>query len=125
MRDLFSFNDDALPPADLVLHDFQSAALDSARENIRRGHRRQILCAPTGAGKTIMGLGLVQAAMNAGSRSAFITDRSALVDQTSTAMDLYGLDHGVMQATHWRQRPNALVQLVSAQTLGRRLGRGG
>ena len=113
------------PPAELVLHDFQSAALDSARENIRRGHRRQILCAPTGAGKTIMGLGLMQAAMNAGSRSAFITDRSALVDQTSTAMDLYGLDHGVMQATHWRQRPNALVQLVSAQTLGRRLGRGG
>ena len=30
-----------------------------------------------------------------------------------------------MQATHWRQRPGALVQLVSAQTLGRRLGRGG
>ena len=40
-------------------------------------------------------------------------------------MDLYGIDHGVMQAAHWRCRPNAPVQLVSAQTLGRRLGRGG
>jgi hypothetical protein len=57
--------------------------------------------------------------------SAFVTDRNALVDQTSAAMDLYGIDHGVMQATHWRCRPNALVQLVSAQTLGRRLGNGG
>jgi DNA repair protein RadD len=120
MRDLFH-----APAKELVLRDYQSGALDSARENIRKGHRRQILCAPTGAGKTIIGLGLMQAAMLAGSRSAFVTDRTALIDQTSTAMDLYGLDHGVMQATHWRCRPDALVQLVSAQTLGRRLGRGG
>jgi DNA repair protein RadD len=110
---------------ELVLRDYQSDALDAARENIRKGHRRQILCAPTGAGKTMIALGLMQAAMRAGSRSAFITDRSALIDQTSAALDLYGLDHGVMQAAHWRCRPDALVQLVSAQTLSRRLGRGG
>ncbi|GEP57331.1 helicase [Reyranella soli] len=125
MRDLLSDLDPAPPVKELVLYDYQSAAIDAARENIRRGHRRQILCSPTGSGKTIMGLGLMQGAMRAGSRSAFVTDRTALVDQTSTALDLYGLDHGVMQATHWRQRPGALVQLVSAQTLGRRLGRGG
>lgn len=120
MPDLF-----ATPARELVLRDYQSAALDSARANIRRGHRRQILCSPTGSGKTIIALGLMQAALQAGSRSAFITDRSALVDQTSGAMDLYGIDHGIMQADHWRCRPNALVQLVSAQTLGRRVGRGG
>jgi DNA repair protein RadD len=110
---------------ELLLRDYQAGALDSARENIRRGNRRQILCAPTGAGKTIIGLGLMQAAQRVGSRSAFVTDRSALIDQTSSAMDEYGINHGVMQATHWRCRPNSLVQLVSAQTLGRRLGRGG
>lgn len=120
MPDLFQ-----MPAKELVLRDYQSGALDSARENIRNGNRRQILCAPTGAGKTIIALGLMQAAERVGSRSAFITDRSALIDQTSAAMDEYGIDHGVMQATHWRCRPNALVQLVSAQTLGRRLGRGG
>jgi DNA repair protein RadD len=114
-----------MPAKELVLRDYQSAALDSARDNIRKGNRRQILCAPTGAGKTIIALGLMQAAERAGSRSAFLTDRSALIDQTSTAMDLYGIDHGVMQAAHWRARPSALVQLVSAQTLGRRLGNGG
>ena len=109
----------------LVLRDYQEAALEAARENIRRGHRRQILCSPTGSGKTIIALGLMQAAEAAGSRSVFITDRTALVDQTSAAMDLYGIDHGIMQATHWRGRPRAMVQLVSAQTLGRRLGRRG
>lgn len=120
MPDMF-----AATARELVLRDYQLGALDSARDNIRKGHRRQILCAPTGAGKTIIALGLMQAAMDVGSRSAFITDRSALIDQTSTAMDLYGIDHGVMQADHWRCRPRALVQLVSAQTLGRRLGKGG
>jgi DNA repair protein RadD len=123
MRDLFDH--EAQPVKELVLHDYQAAAIEAARKNIRRGYRRQILCAPTGAGKTIMGIALKQAAERAGSRSAFITDRTALVDQTSLALDLYGLDHGVMQSTHWRQRPGSLVQLVSAQTLGRRLGRGG
>ncbi len=120
MADLFT-----PPPRDLVLRDDQLAAIESARANIRQGHRRQILYAPTGAGKTIIAMGLMEAAEGAGSRSAFITDRSALVDQTSRAMDLYGIDHGVMQADHWRSRPNALVQLVSAQTLGRRFGNGG
>lgn len=109
----------------LILRDYQEAAIESARENIRKGKRRQILCAPTGAGKTIIALGLMKRAMEAGSRSAFITDRSALIDQTSQAMDLYGIDHGVMQATHWRSNPYSYVQLVSAQTLGRRLGNGG
>jgi DNA repair protein RadD len=108
-----------------LLRDYQLGALESARSNIRQGKRRQILCAPTGVGKTIIALGLMKAAMEAGSRSAFVTDRSALIDQTSSAMDLYGIDHGIMQADHWRCRPRTLVQLVSAQTLGRRLGRRG
>lgn len=120
MPDLFQ-----KPQGELVLRDYQEAAIESARENIRKGKRRQILCAPTGAGKTIIALGLMKRAMEAGSRSAFITDRSALIDQTSQAMDLYGIDHGVMQAAHWRSNPHALVQLVSAQTLGRRVGNGG
>ncbi|MPZ34873.1 MAG: DEAD/DEAH box helicase [Rhodospirillales bacterium] len=120
MRDLFP-----VEAEEIVLRDWQSAALDSARENIRKGHRRQVMCAPTGAGKTIFGLALMDAAKRAGSRSAFVTDRTALIDQTSNAMDRFGIDHGVMQATHWRSRPHSLVQLVSAQTLGRRLGNGG
>lgn len=74
---------------------------------------------------TVIALGFMQAATEAGSKSAFLTDRTALIDQTSQAMDKYGIRHGVMQADHWRSSPYALVQLVSAQTLGRRLGKGG
>src|SRR5438270_6577372 len=105
MRDGDLFASDAPSVKTLALHDYQSAAIDKARANIRAGHRRQLLCAPTGAGKTIIGIGLMQGAVRASSRSAFLTDRTALVDQTSERLDEYGLDHGVMQATHWRQRP--------------------
>lgn len=120
MPDLF-----AQTAQELVLRDYQSAAIEAARENIRKGIKRQILCAPTGAGKTVIALGMMKGAADVGARSAFIVDRSALVDQSSAALDLYGIDHGVMQADHWRSRPRAYVQLVSAQTLGRRLGKGG
>jgi len=107
MPDMFA------PPAqELLLRDYQSAAIESARDNIRKGIKRQILCAPTGAGKTIIALGLMKGASDVGARSAFLVDRSALVDQTSSALDLYGIDHGVMQADHWRSRPRAYVQLV-------------
>lgn len=119
--------DDLFPiqAKELVLHDYQAAAIESARQHYRQGKRRVLLCSPTGSGKTVMAMGVMQAAARKGSRSAFIADRNAITDQTSDMADLYGLDHGVMQAAHWRQRPNALVQIVSAQTLGRRLGRGG
>ena len=63
---------------DLVLHDYQQAAIDSAREIIRNGRRRFILCSPTGSGKTIIGIALMKAAAAVGSRSAFIT-ASALI----------------------------------------------
>jgi hypothetical protein len=81
-----------------VLRDYQLHALDDARQNIRAGRRRQILCAPTGAGKIVIALGLMQAAMAAGARSAFVADRSALIDQASVAMELYGIDHRIKQA---------------------------
>lgn len=125
MRDGDLFAAEAPPAKELVLHDYQSAAIDKARANIKAGHRRQILCAPTGAGKTIIGIALMRGATRAGSRSAFLADRTALIDQTSERLDEYAVPHGVMQSAHWRQRPHDLVQVVSAQTLGRRLGRGG
>jgi DNA repair protein RadD len=32
-------------------------------------------------------------------------DRIVLCNQTSARLDSYGMDHGVMQAGHWRFRP--------------------
>jgi DNA repair protein RadD len=48
-----------------------------------------------------------------------------LVDQTSTTFEEYGIEHGVMQANHWRARPWERIQIASAQTLARRGWRNG
>jgi superfamily II DNA or RNA helicase len=40
-----------------------------------------------------------------------------LVNQTSTRLGNYNINHGVMQADHWRYRPYEKIQVCSAQTL--------
>lgn len=78
--------------------------------------------AATGAGKTYCGMRLIQQALAKGKRAAFVCDRITLIDQTSAVADRYGLnDHGVIQSDHWRYRPHAPFQILSAQTMARRV----
>ena len=104
---------------------FQARAHESLRDGLRNGHKKQVLCAPTGAGKTYLGLRVAHEANKKGRRAMFICDRTSLIDQTSAVADRYGFpDHGVIQAQHWRTNPHALLQIASAQTLARRTVQG-
>jgi DNA repair protein RadD len=102
------------------LRDYQKSCVDELRKGVRDGHRSQILVAPTGAGKTVIAAHLLGEAYQKQSRSYFVCDRVSLVDQTSATLDRYGIQHGVIQADHWRNRPWEPIQVVSAQTLARR-----
>lgn len=104
----------------LAARPYQTASIDALRAGIRAGHRSQVLCAPTGSGKTYIGTILMEEAASKGNRAAFIVDRIALIDQTSRAFDEFGVAHGVIQAAHWRARPWERIQVCSAQTLARR-----
>lgn len=106
--------------AEIVLRDYQVESVERLRQGIRDGHRSQILCAPTGSGKTIIAAHLMAEANRKFSRAAFVVDRVNLVDQTSAVLQSYGLDHGVIQAGHWRFRPYERLQVCSAQTLEKR-----
>ena len=55
-----------------------------------------------------------------GRRSAMVMDRIVLCNQTSTRLDSYGIEHGVLQASHWRYPPHERIQVCSAQTLEKR-----
>lgn len=66
-----------------------------------------------------MMLALIQAAIEKRSRVLFICERRILVDQFSKHLDSLRIEHGVLMAQHWRFRPEALVQVASAQTLER------
>lgn len=100
---------------------FQLDAHAQLRQGFRSGHKNQLIMAPTGAGKTYLGLRICNEAMQKGKRAVFLCDRTTLINQTSAAADEYGLrEHGVIQANHWRRQPEQLLQIASAQTIAKR-----
>ena len=77
MPDLF-----ARPPEQLVLRDYQEAALEAARENIRRAIDAKCPAAHR-LRQDHHGAGPHAGSEGDASRPVFITDRTALLDQTS------------------------------------------
>ncbi len=105
---------------DLALRDYQEAILGKLRQAFIEVDTAEVLVAPNGAGKTEMAMALLGAAAEKGNRAAMILDRVVLCNQTSARLDSYGMDHGVLQAGHWRYRPGERIQVCSAQTLEKR-----
>lgn len=102
-------------------HEFQVTAHDALRSGFRAGHKNQLIMAPTGAGKTYLGLRIAHESLAKGRRAIFVCDRTTLINQTSATADRYGLSaHGVIQASHWRTDLSMPLQIASAQTLARR-----
>lgn len=100
---------------------FQQSAHDALRQGFKEGHKNQIIMAPTGAGKSYLGLRIAQEALVKGKKVVFLCDRTTLINQTSAAADSYGLSaHGILQAQHWRRDKDMPFQIASAQTIARR-----
>ena len=101
--------------------EFQTKAHDKLRQGVIDGHRCQMLMAPTGAGKTFLGLRVAHEALRKGFSATFVCDRTTLINQTSEVADSYGLSaHGIIQADHWRVDHRMRMQIASVQTLARR-----
>lgn len=105
---------------ELQLRGFQEEAAESLRTNFRNGVRTQILCLPTGAGKTMVAVHLLQQVRSKGKRAVFVVDRLSLVEQTSLRLHQYGIPHGIIQGNNVEHRPWEKIQVASAQTLARR-----
>lgn len=100
---------------------FQTQAHDALRQGFKNGHKNQVIMAPTGAGKTYLGMRICNEAMQKGKRAVFLCDRTTLINQTSDVADKYGLKaHGIVQAQHWRKNDEALLQIASVQTIAKR-----
>ena len=105
--------------SELQLYPYQTDAIESLRVGLRRGVKRQILCAPTGSGKTEMATYLIQEVHEKGKRATFVVDRRTLVDQTSQRFFKYGIPHGVAMASDTFGRSQS-IQVASAQTIEKR-----
>ena len=104
----------------LQLRPYQVETLDALRAGFANGKRAQILYSPTGGGKTEMAIALLDATKKKSNRAAMLLDRIILCDQTSQRLERYKIDHGVLQAGHWRYRPHEYIQVCSAQTIEKR-----
>ena len=93
--------------------------MDALRNNLRRKVQRQLLCSPTGSGKTEISMYIVNEARRKGSHIYFVCDRQTLVDQTSERFYGAGISHGVLMGQQSRDTWNPIL-IVSAQTLERR-----
>lgn len=99
----------------------QSNAIAEVRKAIREGHRRIVLQAPTGAGKTVIAAHIIAACVDRGNRPMFTVPAITLVEQALRSFEAQGIaDIGIIQAQHERTDFEATVQIASVQTLIRR-----
>lgn len=105
------------------LRPHQQRAIDGLKQSIVDGHRRPMLQAPTGAGKTVIAAHIVAGARAKGKRLAFCVPSIGLIDQTFERFVENGIDPaemGVIQGNHPWKRPGAPIQIATAQSLARR-----
>lgn len=99
----------------------QIRILDSLRRSLSTGHRRPMLQAPTGFGKTVVAAAIVKGARAKGNRVLFVVPALSLIDQTVRSFYAEGITEiGVIQADHVMTDATRPVQVASIQTLQRR-----
>lgn len=100
-----------------MLRPYQQDALDQIRDHFLNGHKKVLLHLATGGGKTLIFCNILKAAKEKGTKAMMVVRGRKLIQQASMRLDREGVDHGVIMAGHWRNRPNQLVQLASIDTL--------
>lgn len=104
-----------------TLNPHQERAIDLLRHSLSTGHKRPMLQAPTGAGKTIIGAAIVEGALAKGNSVLFVVPALSLVDQTVMRFAEQGIHSvGVMQAQHPATDAEQPVQVATVQTLHHR-----
>lgn len=102
---------------------YQERVVEEARQNIRDGHRCQLIVMPTGGGKTMIGSMILSGMVKKNYRGMFYAHRTDLVDQSVVKLRQQRLHVGQYQAN----RPfdlSAPIQVASLQTFDSRVIRG-
>ena len=103
----------------LTLRPYQSLAVQNLRRALAGGVVREMLCSPTGSGKTEIGMAIVRGARSKHKRVIFLCNRVHLVEQTARRFKKAGIDHGVIQGEN-TTRVYESVLVGSIQTIARR-----
>jgi superfamily II DNA or RNA helicase len=105
----------------MELRDYQHDILNRLRHALASGHKRPVVQAPTGSGKTVIAAELINLARRKGKRVLFCVPALSLIDQTVERFRQNSIfDIGVIQANHDMTDIDQPVQICSVQTLARR-----
>ena len=97
----------------MKLRPYQTQSINAFFEGRREGKRSQILCAPTGAGKTVMALALAEHLVKNDRKVVFLADRVALLRQTVKMFQHLPIGWAYGEETRGRDEP---IQIVTPQT---------
>lgn len=100
------------------LRDYQQEMIAGLRVELGK-HRRVLMQAPTGSGKTVLASFIASETSGRGKRVAFNCHREELVNGTSNTFRKYGIPHGFVAAN--RPASSQLVNVCSIDTLKNRL----
>jgi superfamily II DNA or RNA helicase len=104
---------------------YQTDAIEMLLNGFRIGHKRQILCSPTGSGKTVMFSKIVYRAALKGTNTLVLTDRIELFSQTMKALGKVGVNPQLIHAKgNYTIDPYALVSVGMVETVKRRVAKG-
>ncbi len=95
---------------------FQVNVIDGARSERAKGSRIIVIQAATGAGKTTIACCITKHAVAKNSRVLFLVHRRKLVDQISSRLEEFEINHGVIMNGE-KLYSNASVQVASRDTL--------
>lgn len=82
----------------IALRPYQMDLIGELRKSIQIGHKKIVLCAPTGAGKTIMFTYMISEHVNRGGRALVFTHRKELLKQAGSAFEKFGLSPEFIRA---------------------------
>lgn len=95
----------------ISLRDYQESAVARLRQSVIK-HKRSILVATTGAGKTRMALRIIQGAVANGKHVWFVVHRRELCNQTSRSFWEHKLEHGMIMSGRSRSTMQAQVGTI-------------
>lgn len=100
-----------------ALYQHQAKVIDELREGFLQGHKRQVLAAATGFGKTVVAAHLAMSAVQKGKKVLFIVDRVELVAQAARTFSELGLQVGILQGENTAFTRHDDVIVASIQTI--------
>jgi superfamily II DNA or RNA helicase len=104
----------------MELRTYQQNCIEGLRKAFNAKHRRVLLVAPTGAGKTVMFSYLTSKLIERGNRVLLMAHRDFLLEQISGTLSRFGIPHGFIAAKRKRELCH-LVQVAGVHTLKNRV----